>query len=498
MKNAVYVRCDAGTQLGMGHLVRCLSLSHMLRHYFQVQFIVQETDSTAYEWILTNGFTYLTLPRNIEYETDCEQLILLLEKNAKHGDVVVLDGYHFQSSYQKNLMDAGYKVAAIDDLHNWHHEANLVVNHAPGIDNNNYSIAENTRLLLGSSYALLRPEILRASRTMREIHPVESVLISMGASDTDNCTLFFAEIIAGNFSDLHLHLLVSSINPHLEALHRFAENHYPNTSLHINLRTSELVSQLQSTSAVICPASSISLESCALGCSIITGYTAENQLGILAGLTSAGAAISLGHFQTLDQETTRKKIEIFFSDLALRREQKKNQRLLIDGKSGLRIALNFLEINRSASCRKAKPDDAQQVFAWANDPAVRSNSFQSEPISWENHVQWYNQALQTPAITMWIYSINHIPAAQMRLNADGNTATISYSVASDFRGKGLGSWLLEHVCILTQLEIPEIEYLQGWVKKANIASFKAFERSGFSIVEELEDRVLFKLPLDTL
>ena len=498
MKITVYVRCDAGSRLGMGHLVRCLSLSHMIRSYFNVQFILQETDTTAYEWILTSGFTYRTLAPNVSYDADCEQLLHLLETNARQGDVVVLDGYHFQSSYQKTLIEAGFKVVAIDDLHSWHHSANLVINHAPGITSNHYDVATNTRLLLGSSYALLRPDILKASRDKRDIGSVESVLISMGASDTDNCTLFFAEMLTKKSAHRHLHLLVSSINPHLQALHRFADDFCTTTSLHINLNTSEIVHLLQSADAVICPASTISLEACALGCSIITGYTAENQRGILAGLTSAGAAISLGHFQSLEQEQTRQIIENYFIDLALRREQRSNQRLLIDGRSGLRIAMNFLEVSRCASHRKATLEDAELIFDWANDASVRANSFQTEPISWDNHLQWYTQALQTTAITMWIYSIDHIPAAQIRLTAEGATVTISYSVASDFRGQGIGTWLLQHCCLLTTLEMPHIELMQGWVKKENIASLKAFERSGFTVSEEREDRILFKLKLGAL
>ncbi|MFM7727192.1 MAG: UDP-2,4-diacetamido-2,4,6-trideoxy-beta-L-altropyranose hydrolase [Flavobacteriales bacterium] len=498
MKRTVYVRCDAGTRLGMGHLVRCLSLSHMIRNYFNVQFVLQETDATAYEWVLSNGFTYLTLPATTHHESDSANFIIKLSKSGQPGDLVVLDGYQFQTSYQKKLVDAGYKVVAIDDLHSWHHAAHLVINHAPGISPQHYDIANNTRLLLGSAYALLRPEILKAASEHREIRPVQSAIISMGASDADNCTLFFAEILAEHFPALHIHLLVSSINPHLNALHQFSEDHCNTTSLHINLTTSELVKLLQSADAVICPASTISLEACATGCSIITGYTADNQLGILAGLTSVAAAISLGCFQTLNPKSTRQQIKSFVEDLSLRQEQYQHQRALIDAKSRFRLALHMLEISRSASHRKATLEDVQLLFAWANDAAVRANSFQSEPIVWENHVQWYSKALETAAIAIWIYSINNLPAAQIRLKVEDNTATINYSVASNFRGQGLGTWLLQHICLLVKIENPRIQHLQGWVKKENIGSVKAFERSGFIIAEDLEDRLLFKFQLDML
>ncbi len=494
----VFIRCDAGTSLGMGHLVRCLSLAHMLKKYFNIQFIVQETEEAVYEWIHQEGFSFLTIKRCAEISEDCNETVRLVKEVSNGSSIVVLDGYHFKTEYQQHVKEHNLSVVCIDDLHEWHHVADAIINHAPGISPSAYNTVKNTRLLLGTSYALLRPEILQAAKGKRETKPVQSFLVSMGAADSDNCTLFFAELLIENFSSAHVHLLVSSLNPHLETIRAFATSHPENVSLHINLNTAELIRQIEQCEVVICPASTISLEACAIGCTLVTGYTAANQLGILAGLTQCEAALSLGYFQTLTKQAARESIESLVINNSAREQQLTNQRCLIDGKSPLRIARAFLEIQRKANCRPAMEEDAKQIFEWANDPGVRANSFQSDIIPWENHLAWYHRALNSEQIIFLMYEVNHLPAAQIRLTKEGYTATISYSVDSAFRGKGLGTWLLQHIALHVRLEYPGIEILQGWVKTSNTASIRAFQRAGFILSEELDDRVLFKLKLDSL
>jgi RimJ/RimL family protein N-acetyltransferase len=253
---------------------------------------------------------------------------------------------------------------------------------------------------------------------------------------------------------------------------------------------------LTHTDVVICPASTISIEACAMGCSLITGYTAPNQLGILNGLSKHGAARSLGAFQPLRETEALDSIRAFTEDLDAREEQLKQQRTLIDGRSDRRLALSFLEISHACTVRNATIDDARLYFEWANDPAVRANSYQSAAIIWEDHEKWFEVVTTSPTSCMWLFSINGTPAAQMRLKLEDNKAIINYSVAASFRGRGLSVLLLQHSALKLSLEQGHVECLEGWVKKSNLPSFRAFERSGYRIVEETDESVLFQLALN--
>ena len=43
--------------------------------------------------------------------------------------------------------------------------------------------------------------------------------------------------------------------------------------------------------------------------------------------------------------------------------------------------------------RRAAPEDADQLWRWANDDAVRAASFHPEPIPWDDHVAWFQRLL---------------------------------------------------------------------------------------------------------
>jgi UDP-2,4-diacetamido-2,4,6-trideoxy-beta-L-altropyranose hydrolase len=491
MMPSVIIRCDGGTHIGMGHVVRCLALANMLREYFEVSFVLQETEGSVYEWITQQGFHYTTLSRTNDYESDCTHLIEALNNKDANTHVVVLDGYHFTTTYQQRLHQHGCKVVVIDDLNSWHHTADAIINHAPDVSPTSYDCEEHTRLLLGLDYALLRPEILNASSTALVVNQAERFLISMGAADESNRTEFFARLLVTHFPKARVQLLMSSLNPHYDAITALTEIH-PQLTICLNLNTRELTDALMHTDVVICPASTISIEACAMGCSLITGYTAPNQLGILNGLTHHGAAISLGAFQSLTEAEALDCIRNFTEDITARTEQLKHQRTLIDGKSGRRLALSFLEIAYACTVREATTDDAQLYFEWANDPAVRANSYQTADIGWDDHVRWFEAASVSPNTRMWIYSIDRTPAAQMRLKLENEKAIINYSVSASYRGRGLSKLLLQHAALKVSLEKVHVKCLEGWVKKSNLASYRAFERSGYRIVEETDNSVLFQ------
>jgi L-amino acid N-acyltransferase YncA len=292
-----------------------------------------------------------------------------------------------------------------------------------------------------------------------------------------------------------VHLLVSSLNPNLEVLRAFSNYGTDRISLHINLSTEELTDRLLQTDVVICPASTISVEACAAGCTLITGYTADNQQGILEGLKKADACFSLDAFAGLESTSVETRLSNWLSNNSLRAHQLQQQRRLIDGQSNWRIALAFLEIEKSASVRKAVLGDAALYFEWANDAEVRANSFQTEPIEWNNHMQWFQATIESTTNALYLYSVNGIPAGQMRLKLDGSKAVINYSVAADFRGQGLGKWMLKHIALFVRVNHTGVRILDGWVKKNNSASLKAFQSAGYHTIEENTESVLFELNL---
>lgn len=139
--------------------------------------------------------------------------------------------------------------------------------------------------------------------------------------------------------------------------------------------------------------------------------------------------------------------------------------------------------NSNAELRAVSEKDSELLFRWANDPEVRNNSFNSDPILWEDHTAWFSKKLSDEDTKMYILYDNNIPVGQVRCALSENAcAEIGYSVGSAFRGHGYGTYLLSLLYAHISAET-NWEKLIGKVKKENIASQKAFEKAGYEKTE---------------
>lgn len=135
-------------------------------------------------------------------------------------------------------------------------------------------------------------------------------------------------------------------------------------------------------------------------------------------------------------------------------------------------------------------DDAQVLFAWVNDPDLRRASLTTEPISWEDHLAWLGPKLAGEHSLFLMGMEGDVPIGTTRFDMTGSTATISISVAKEFRGHGYGKRLLESSTSLA-LGIWSLDRLQAYVKVDNQASISLFEGFGFVKESEANGVVLF-------
>ena len=135
---------------------------------------------------------------------------------------------------------------------------------------------------------------------------------------------------------------------------------------------------------------------------------------------------------------------------------------------------------------RATETDIQLYYDWANDPVVRANSLNSEPIPYENHVNWFTKRLHSENAHLLILVNSTEKIGQIRLEKEGDLWNINYSIATEFRGKGLGKKIVELVLDL----FPEYHFLAR-VQNSNYASLKVFETLKFKRVID-EEIVIFE------
>ncbi len=125
-------------------------------------------------------------------------------------------------------------------------------------------------------------------------------------------------------------------------------------------------------------------------------------------------------------------------------------------------------------------EDCKMIWEWANDPAIRSVSFSTEPISWENHSKWFSAKLLDPDCLFFIVlGSDDIPIGQIRYEVGGNEAVVSVSVAPGERGKGYGSQIIQSASQKV-FESTPIVLIHAYIKPDNLSSIRAFTRAGFS------------------
>lgn len=129
--------------------------------------------------------------------------------------------------------------------------------------------------------------------------------------------------------------------------------------------------------------------------------------------------------------------------------------------------------------RLATQDDVDLLFGWANEEEVRKNSFSTEKILYEDHVQWFQRLLKREDCKQYIYYVDDVAAGQVRVTVEGDKAEIGYSICASCRGKGYGKKMLRLLQEQLKQDMPEVKTLVARVKPENIASQKVFLGLGY-------------------
>lgn len=264
LKPEIILRVDGGAHIGLGHLVRSLALAQILEDYFSITFVVKEAPPFFSKSLLLKGFSY----QQVTAEHDW------LERLTPQ-QVVVLDGYHFSTALQRSVRQIGAELVCIDDLHDRPFEADLIINHSPGVTRADYTVMTHTRFALGPDYALLRPAFLNATHISRKIDTIESMMICFGGADVNNLTKL---VLAWAVTKKQLKKIVVvtgaayRYQSSLMSLRQEVKVEYYN-----NVAEQMMANLMLQLDVAVVPSSSVLLELIACGTIPIIGYTANNQ-----------------------------------------------------------------------------------------------------------------------------------------------------------------------------------------------------------------------------
>jgi UDP-2,4-diacetamido-2,4,6-trideoxy-beta-L-altropyranose hydrolase len=483
MKKKIIFRADGNRSIGLGHLSRCLAIAMVLKNQYRVDFSSLSIPESFKGLIISNGFGFFQLPNEITF------LGLI-----SGYDFVVLDGYQFNEAFEKEILGLGPKVILIDDLHNRKYYVDAIINHALGIETSAYNTSPSTQLFLGTRFLMLRPEILEYKTQYAHLETSrKSIFICMGGADPNNITLKVLKALQSLKEISFVTIVLGESNPNIDKIRDYVNSNQNNLTclLYQNLDVEGMVKAISSCEWSICPASTTAMEVCLIGKGLITGYTFENQKGILNGLTKYGCGLSIGDFNSVSISKLANLFEKFIGNLIEKERLVHNQNQFFNGQFKQNLLKLFEELQSEKKAdeikvRKADINDMGIYFNWKNEPTVRESSLNSELVSWDTHFKWFSKRIRSNNTIMYIFENNqNRPIGQVRLDFNNDQAISDITIDPSFRGKSLGKVLILKAAELFFKDFPNFS-IEAFVKLENVASYKSFINAGFSNIGRID------------
>ena len=236
--SAILFRVDGNASIGFGHLMRAIALAEILKEKYSCHFLLRKDSFSA---IVPSYFNCDLIP---ECNDPKSEINWIRENYTAKKHIIVLDGYDFDEKYQVDLKNAGYSMVYIDDFASFKQVADVVINHAIGIDELAYKKREYTKLFLGSKYTLLRKSFLDARFIqLPKREEMDTVFVCIGGADPEDISLKVVQSLLRFENITEINLVLGGGYKHEESL-LFYEK-YTTVKVHRNLNELEMIATMR-------------------------------------------------------------------------------------------------------------------------------------------------------------------------------------------------------------------------------------------------------------
>lgn len=238
-------RVDASTQIGSGHVMRCLTLAQKLKKEKQadVYFVMRLLDGNLIELVKSKGFTVFTLPKaplNDELKGYAKWLTATQMQDAEDTkavisklpaiDLLVVDSYAIDYEWESMLRPYVKEIMVIDDLANRMHDCDILLDQNFFLNKEeryNGLVPEDCKLYLGPKFALLREEFYITKEHLRKRNgSINNILVFFGGSDLTNETeKAIKAIILLDNPDIQVNVVVGTANKNKEKIEKLCKQY---------------------------------------------------------------------------------------------------------------------------------------------------------------------------------------------------------------------------------------------------------------------------------
>lgn len=320
MKNIAF-RVDASQEIGTGHVMRCLALADELkRRGAQIRFVSRHMPDHLEALLTLKGHEFKMVGGNqgdavfddlphaswlgSSQRSDAKATLQAL--SGRSWDWLVVDHYALDIRWESALRQMVKNILAFDDIADRLHDCDVLLDqnlHADMNDRYADRVPTHCQLLLGPSYALLRPEFRKLrEQTEPRGGPIRRVLVFFGGVDADDFTSRAIEaLIDIGIPDLQVDVVIGAQHPRMVEI----ESECIRRGFVCHTQTDRMAELMAIADLAIGAGGTASWERCCLGLPAIIVSLADNQTDIATALNAAGGCVYIGPIETVTANVIR-------------------------------------------------------------------------------------------------------------------------------------------------------------------------------------------------
>lgn len=285
----IYFRADASKDIGYGHFVRTLALADMVGDGFERTFVTHSPSVYQIEQIKAICDDFIELG-----DDHFDAFLGIIEA----GDIVVLDNYFFTTDYQRQIKAKGCKLVCIDDMHDKHYVADVVINHGLN-DSTLFSVEPYTLLCLGLDWALVRKPFLDATPLPYNNREKGHCVVCFGGADWNNLTEKVCSVLSSSSRVNRITAIVGDAYGYCDSLGGIGK-----VEIRKNLSAQEMANLFCRVEFAVLPTSTVCIEALLCECPVFGGYYVDNQQEYYLEWSARNYIIALGDLKNYTPSTT--------------------------------------------------------------------------------------------------------------------------------------------------------------------------------------------------
>lgn len=142
--------------------------------------------------------------------------------------------------------------------------------------------------------------------------------------------------------------------------------------------------------------------------------------------------------------------------------------------------------NSTAQLRPIAFDDLELVLSWRNSDRIKAASKNQDVISWDQHVNWFQQLSVRDDRVCFIFEVNNQPVGLVQffnISRDKKESYWGFYIGDESNRPGLGSLMCSHA-LDWAFHTQNLKLVRGETLDNNDRSKRFHEKLGFRLVKD--------------